>query len=502
MSVLLSLQRVLDSTLPTFQSIDVRTFAVNIDDGNYNAITSIGFNRDTAKTVEFAILRELESQPEFADERMKFHWKVVPVADWAELTEEFGTGFLEFTGTRVDLLRPVNLLEFQGYINSIRYLNRTPDWPSFQSQLAWSNHALGCTQEEAARKEQLLNRLKRLCYDSDLMRSLHANGYDDLKDLFHARLQSRPDSDPSCASEICIEVPLFAAVREIKFNQKENRLSSVIDCHPALCTAIQLRGEQRATFGRKGQKILMGPLKCMGEWKWSADASLRPEDDTTAIVISMSHGSLGRVTELGKNLKDILPKEETNALWWILQAFCPLEAFNSRLTAPTVPKGRIDKEQRSFEQYVAWLLSLYGYSPIVLGDFEYLLAPDSQVRRGSVDIIAYHKERNRVLLCSCTIAAPEERDYGNLVTVRSDLQSRISRDVSFAIELAIISCTAQCVVPPQYSTPTAHVALFDRESLKDSIRWLQSGEEAAFFRKVDPPPDLYDWRSAEYLQSN
>lgn len=160
-----------------------------------------------------------------------------------------------------------------------------------------------------------------------------------------------------------------------------------------------------------------------------------------------------------------------------------------------VYRGAPEKEQRSFERYVAWLLSLYGYSPIVPGEFEYLLLATS--RLGSLDIVAYHKERNRVLLCSCTVGAPEEWDYANLVTVRSDLQSRMNQDVSFVFELAIISCAAQCVVPPHYATAAAHVAVFDRGDLKDSIRWLQSGEDTAFFRKIDPPPEQYEWTSAE-----
>ncbi len=498
MSVLLSIQRVLDTTLPTFQSVDIRTFAFNTEDRSYNAITSIGFNEETAEFIKCAILQGLESQPSFNDDKLEFHWKVVPVAIWPELVEQFKIGFVEFPECRVDLMRPVDLLELQGYINSIRYLERRPNRPSFQSQMAWSIQPnVENTPEETARKGHVLNRLKQLCYDSDLRRSLHASGFDDLRELFHSRLQSRPDSDPSCASEICIDVPIPAAVRDVKFNPRERRLSSIIDCHSSLCAAIQVWAEQRSNFGRRGQKVRLAPLECLSDGTCAFDADLRLDDETTSIVISLSHNSLGKITELGKNRKEILPQAETNSLWWILQAFCSIERFETELTAPTAPKTQAEREQRSFERYVAWLLSLYGYSPIVLGEFEYLLAAASKVRLGSVDIIAYHKERNRVLLCSCTMGAPEERDYGNLVTVRSDLQSRMNQDVSFAFELAIISCAAQCVAPPHYSTAAAHVALFDRGDLKDSLRWLQAGEDIVFFRKLNPPPEQYEWTRAE-----
>jgi hypothetical protein len=502
MSVQLSMQRVLDTTLPTFQSVDIRTFSLKTEDRSYNAVTSIGFNEDAAEIADHAIRQYLESQPNFDDDRLKFHWKVIPVANWPALIEEFRTGFLEFPEGRVDLMRPVNLLEFQGYINSIRYLDRTPAWPSYQTQLTWGiQQNVDNTPGETTRKEHILNRLTQLCYDSDLRRALHVNGFDDLGELFHSRLQSRPDSNPSCASEICIEVPILAAVREIKFNPRESRLSSIIDCHPSHCAAIQVWAEQRSNFGRRGQKIHLAPLECLNDGTCSVDADLRLDDETTSIVISLRHNSLGKITELGRNRKEILPKEETNPLWWILQTFCSIERFEAELTAPTAPKTQAEREQRSFERYVAWLLSLYGYSPIVLGEFEYLRAGISKVRLGSVDIVAYHKGRNRVLLCSCTMGAPEERDYGNLVTVRSDLQSRMNQDASFAFELAIISCAAQCVAPPHYSATASHVALLDRGDLKDSIRWLQSGEDSAFFRKIDPPPELYDWVGAEILPS-
>src|SRR5580692_9419066 len=298
MSVPLSIQRVLDATLPIFQSVDIRTFALKTEDNSYNVVTSIGFNEDAVAAADRAVLQYLESQPNFDDDKLKFHWKVISVANWTELVEEFKAGFLEFPECWVDLMRSVNLLEFQGYINSIRYLDRTPDWPSFQSQVIWSiQHSVDINPEETAQKESVINRLKHLCYDSDLRLSLIANGFDDLKELFHSRLQRRPERDPSCASEVCIDVPIFAAVREIKFSPTEDRLSSIIDCHLNLCAAIQVRGEQRSNFGRNGQRVLLAPLKCLGDGKWNADVDMRLEDETTSIVISLSHSSLGKVTE-------------------------------------------------------------------------------------------------------------------------------------------------------------------------------------------------------------
>lgn len=483
MSLQLQLWRVLDAVMPTFRSVDVRTFFSCFDSVNYNIATSVSFNQESVDASNDRIAKHLQSLPHFESERLRFSVNVVSIEEWKGLIDEFKSGFLEPSGARINLLRPADLMNSRGYVNSIRCLDHSPSWPSFESLLTWNAPHI--------EPGGVASKLQSFQYDSELILNLHASGYRELKDIFHGFLQSRADADPSYTSAIYISVPIYARIREIKFSPKESRLSTAIDCHPALCSGIQVYGERESML-RTRERIAFSAPECVDEHLLS-QAALSLEDSTNSVLVSLSHRALGYITEVRKSPRELFPEEEINPLWHILQAFCPAAKFETMLTATPPSKIRDHKEQRAFERYISWLLSLNGFCPIVLGEFESLFVPPSPVQLGSVDIVAYHAGQNRILLGSCTLGPPEERDYGNLVTVRSHLVSSMDKSVSFAIDLAIFSSTAQSVAPSQYTTSKDYVALFDRDDLKESIRWLRSGIDSQFRRKLDPPPAWDSW---------
>ena len=78
------------------------------------------------------------------------------------------------------------------------------------------------------------------------------------------------------------------------------------------------------------------------------------------------------------------------------------------------PFGTATKRQSlrtEFEQHVAWVLGCYGFATIVLGTHEDLVAEETKVKRGSLDLLAYHPIRKLVLLGGCTLNVPKEQDY-------------------------------------------------------------------------------------------
>lgn len=485
----LPLRSVMDTVQPTFRSVDVKTFFTCFDDTNYNVMTSIGFHRESVDFVNRAIIEHLQSLPHFDSKRLRFSFKILEIEQWAGLVEEFKSGLLEFSDIRINLMRPIELMETRGYVNSIRFLDRSPGWPSFESVLTWN-----APQNEPG---SVSMKLQAIQHDPEIMLNLHASGYRDLKDLFHGFLQSRADADPSYNSAIYVSVPIYARIREIKFSPQNSRLTTSIDCDPDLCSGIRVYGERESAPRSRERIIFSAPERIHEDLLSEATVSL--EDRTASVIVSLNHRTLGYITEVRKSPREILPEEEINPLWQILQAFCPAATFETMLTATPLPNPRREKEQRAFERYVAWLLSLHAYSPIILGEFENLHLPSSAVQLGSIDIVAYHTSRKRVLLCSCTMGAPEERDYGNLVSVRSHLLSRLDKNVSFAVELAIFSSTAQCVAPPQYTTSENYIALFDRRDLKESIGSLISGMDVNFFQRFDPPPEWENYGNVSVL---
>jgi len=55
---------------------------------------------------------------------------------------------------------------------------------------------------------------------------------------------------------------------------------------------------------------------------------------------------------------------------------------------PISKKSATLKTSAAFELHVAWLLGLCGLSTIVLGDYEHLFDPETNIPRGSVDVLA------------------------------------------------------------------------------------------------------------------
>lgn len=478
MSSNLSVQQVLSALLPTFESVTVKTLAFSINERLCNVVTTISFDEQQVPAAEEATEAMIHSQDGFGDGRLRFRYKVLPCARWPELIEEFSTGSVAFESDLVDMMRPVGILDSKGYIDRITFLRSPFGWPLFESHLT-----LGAGQTSQAESAQ---KVRSVQHDQDLVRNLSANGYRSLNEVAQIFLQSRADGEPSYESDVYVAIPVYAAIRRLQFRPKERRLYASFNCRTELRRDIRIFGERRSLPRGDERVDFSTPETEAGEF-WVASAALDLEQSTAGINVWLTHHELGVITSRNATPNEILPPEEVNPLWTLLQVFCPSAEFETLLTVPSRPKDRRQKEQRCFEQYVAWLLALHGFSVVVLGDFETLQAPGSPVQQGSLDILAYHTARKRVLMCSCTLTPPEERDYGNLVSVRTHLRSCVSSEVSFEGELAIFSSAAECVPPPHYMGQGTYVAIFDRRDLKNALENLKAGTDRQFFNKLDGP---------------
>ena len=101
-----------------------------------------------------------------------------------------------------------------------------------------------------------------------------------------------------------------------------------------------------------------------------------------------------------------------------LSAFCSLDVFKERLLKPEqFVEGR-KKPNTIFENAVAWLLSLIGFSVLQLGrPFEILKIPETGYQVGSVDIIAY-RENEHLLLVDCDTSIPDEKKIRSMMTIK------------------------------------------------------------------------------------
>jgi hypothetical protein len=92
--------------------------------------------------------------------------------------------------------------------------------------------------------------------------------------------------------------------------------------------------------------------------------------------------------------------------------FCSLDIFRKRLLSPEQFKRSSDE----FEDAIAWLLALIGFSVAQLRRFENLRIPSTKYEVGSIDMIAY-RENELMLLIDCDTAIPDEKKIRSMMSV-------------------------------------------------------------------------------------
>jgi hypothetical protein len=97
----------------------------------------------------------------------------------------------------------------------------------------------------------------------------------------------------------------------------------------------------------------------------------------------------------------------------VLSAFCSIDLFKKNLLSPELSKD----SAKVFENAVAWLLSLIGFSVIWLGkSYENISIVGTKYNVGSADIIAY-RENEHLLLVDCDTSIPDDRKIRSMAGV-------------------------------------------------------------------------------------
>ena len=170
-----------------------------------------------------------------------------------------------------------------------------------------------------------------------------------------------------------------------------------------------------------------------------------------------------------------------------LQHFCRGAKLDDLLVRAYNEQPKKLKQSAAFELHVSWLLSMFSLSPIVLGEYEHILAPDSPVRRASVDILAASQERRLLLIVGCTLDTPKPEDANNLRYAREIL----ARDVFAGTGVNIFPVLFNSSMGgPQYDKSEDHfdwVPIVDADSMKLLLEHLRMGQEDRFFQFVSNP---------------
>jgi hypothetical protein len=475
MSSHLSVDQVRLSLAPTFRSIEVRTLAFQLGSDVLNLATVVRLSSKSFGVLGRDLTELLRTKEGFGDPRLQFHYRVMPIRQWDSVAKWLAKGRLGFGKKSVRLMRPILLGEMRGYIDSMSFVERPEEWPLFQAQSTWTPDTAKSGESDLAQK------LGQVRHDDNLRRNLSAHGYRSIIDACRVFLGSRPDAEPSYAADVYVAAPVMAALQKLRYSPRRKTLQVEYRAHPKLNSQLKVYAEIDGSGGTTPTKLKQ--LEGNG-MDWMAETPFVLPDKHQQLTVRLAHTALGQITSMSASQRELLPQEEQNPLWPILKQFCPAGKFSELLLDTPTQKDGAAKEQQWFERHIGWMLALYGFSNIVLGPFEYLKQPNSSIRQGSLDILGFNRERNILLLASCTIGPPKDHDYANLVNLRALLVPKLDKEVSFGLSLAIFTAAGEVVVPEQYRAHPSHIAVFDARHLSRLSIELDGGNNETFFERL------------------
>ena len=104
----------------------------------------------------------------------------------------------------------------------------------------------------------------------------------------------------------------------------------------------------------------------------------------------------------------------------------------------------------------------------------------------SLDVLAFNDARRVLILGSCTMSAPNESDYNNLVNLRSHLLSNKRKPSTFTTHLVIFTAAADCPSSRQLDEHGYdRIDIFNAPSLRDAVGALERMEHNWLFERLN-----------------
>lgn len=217
----------------------------------------------------------------------------------------------------------------------------------------------------------------------------------------------------------------------------------------------------------------------------SCSAEFDPENPEHLLEIKVAHEIIGELYTFQCAIWRLIPEAEQNVLLAALTRFCPQPRLQELLTKPYEQRPKRLKESSAFELHVSWVLSMCGFSVVVLGEYERLLAEQTTVERASVDILAAGPNRRSLLVAACTIGTPREEDFVNVVHACEILHREVFQQTSVAVFPIIF--TGAVGIPSYREIGGWVVPIVDTDRMNIVVELLQLRTERLFLDFVGNP---------------
>ena len=456
----------------------------------YNVITSIVFSASARSLRKNAVCARLKTYGELVPGPLTFGWQCLPIEALEKLEEELRVGEIKVWDRAAKLGASVTLSSFTGTISEhsgyIRNLSSLPVWHSSRSTFPADAIAT-----ELGRTVQYVN-------GPEILRQLSLSGFCGFRELATNYLDAS-NTDPSGPSCIEILAPVPVRVTGVEIDPAKKRVRVNIERHRHLHKTLRLRGDVFDGQWQRNQVSLAfgAVVKDKQDFAFT-DAPFELSSLDSHVQLRVVHDRLGIISTPRFSVRQHVPRAYINPMFESFKRFCSSDELRSLCTEPkTLPKDNNkgkDMPQRMFENHIQWLLSCFGFSAVQLGSKESLYEIDEErdvkMVRGSRDLLAYNEQRRLLLLGSCKLNPPPDKDFNNLINLKAALTKTISPEAEVNIALAVFTSADHCLPHAGYRGEN-FVAVFDKRKISSLINALDEGQSEAFHQSLfDSPEEL------------
>lgn len=476
MGVRVTVNELVEAVEDTYSAIDIRTAAVLAEEEWVSVLTVVRLTYEEPVVVAER-LRALERRHGKVETR---HFRIVmdtrPFLEWKNLCDEVAGGVLRIGGNEMKLRQSLAL---NNQANQLDWFYS--DIRAFDG-ITWPNLRILIGRHDGT---ELTNEL--------VTREVGTLSYPDAYEAINALCEVNVRAGQSPGFDLYLSLPAFARVDNARLTPLVKRLDVTVSRHPTLRNikgVVIHRGEQafagqpckaRLTidsFERRGESC---PLETV-----TGAVQLGEIEQEDWVEVRLTHPELGEIDgSFTRPLRSLIPPAERNPLFEAIKCFCPEVEIRRSLVHAYEKKSVKLKTSAAFEVRVAWLLGLFGCSTVILGEYEHLFAPESNVQLGSVDILALTPGKV-LLLVGCALTRPSEKDFNNLREVQEMLRQTPLKDTNCRILPVFFTAAAGC---PTYSEDEFLdcIPVVDAEGMDALVALLGVGREKDFFDFLGNP---------------
>jgi hypothetical protein len=477
MSVLHTVEELVAAVGPTYRAIDIRSMAVFRDKSWVNVISVVRFTYEDVQTARARLKRLSERFPTVQTPTLRFQSVVRPFEEWPDLCLEVKMqGILRMEEDLVvDLRQRLDLRTASGFFQScyseIRSFDGI-DWPGLRTKF----DAGGLTP----------------LADGELTREIHLLGYSDAFEAANALCELNV-SPQNHGCYLSLSVPVFGTISDTRISTADKRIEidvkrhndlgdlKAIVCVRAQSTLVDAPFREHLStsdFSEAGQHTIRN-ARCSVE--------LGSLNDDDWVQVRLVHPKIGELKRVENYARMFMLPADRNILHESLKLFCEDAELDHLLIRAYNAKAPRLNESAGFELHVAWLLGLFGFSTAVLGQYEKIVAPDTSVRRATVDILASVQRLRILLVVACTLNPPKQEDFGNLRYARDILSREVLRGTAARVFPVLFTSATGC---PSYDRAEGTfdlVPVVDGDAMKSLLAVLRSGYESRFFEFLANP---------------